>query len=167
MINQLHNKRSKKYTRTRSKNTFQNPPHQNLQNSETGFHKTNIRMNYFFMADYDQKSNTSDIQLDMHQNILELTDITSFSASVIYMHIHTITTKFFHLKITYHVKPQTINPYSKEMRNCKDDSLYLPPRLLFSALKSHGLGFSSSLSQDLLKLKTEIKKIYITQLCQS
>jgi len=33
------------------------------------------------MADYNQKSNTSLIQLDTHQNILEVTAITDFSAS--------------------------------------------------------------------------------------
>lgn len=112
------------------------------------------------MADYDQKSNTSLIQLDMHQNILEVAAITL----LVIHNAYSITTTCFLLQITHQVEAQTINPYSKEMRthDCKNVSLYLPPRLLFSALKSQGLGFSSSLSQDLWKLKKEIKIYHAT-----
>lgn len=56
---------------------------------------------------------------------------------------------------------QTIDLYYEEMRNhdYKDVSVYLPPRLLFNALKSHGLGFSSSFSQDIWKLREGEKNI--------
>jgi hypothetical protein len=53
-------------------------------------------------------------------------------------------------------------PKKMKTHDCEEVSLYLPPRLLFSALKSHGLGFSSSLSQDFWKLKNEIKICHAT-----
>jgi len=58
-------------------------------------------------------------------------------------------------------------PKKMKTHDCEEVSLYLPPRLLFSALKSHGLGFSSSLSQDFWKLLIRVSVLSQVSRCHT